>query len=312
LGSADWNGWRAAGDLPGAANPGEGFLVSANGSRSRVERLRAALSSPDPRRASVEDSVRLQHDVLAWNAGRLVPLLAPLRAARIDVERARQRLLAWNRQVSAESGDATIYVTWERTLARSLVEQRVPAVLVDEFVSRGGSVLVPALTSPSAVWFDGSPARARDELLVRALTAAVDALNAASGAVRAWGEAQPITFAHPLAINDTTAKRFNRGPIPRGGYEETVMFTGAKAGTASVGASFSAVFDSGDWDRSVALNAPGQSESPDSRHFADLIEAWRAGRPFPLLFSEAAVGENASATLTLTPRTSASGAAEGR
>ena len=68
------------------------------------------------------------------------------------------------------------------------------------------------------------------------------------------------------------------------------------------GASFREVIDLADWDRSVATSAPGQSESPASPHFADLAKLWAAGDYFPLAFSDAAVGANAEATLTLTPR----------
>ena len=48
-------------------------------------------------------------------------------------------------------------------------------------------------------------------------------------------------------------------------------------------------------------NAPGQSESPDSPHFADLAGLWAAGEYFPLAFTEAAVNANAKSTLTLVP-----------
>jgi acyl-homoserine lactone acylase PvdQ len=84
-----------------------------------MERLRAALTlSTQGRLSSVEDSARLQRDVLAWNADRLVPLYARLRAERADVEQARRRLLEWNRQIAVDSSDATTYVTWERLVRR--------------------------------------------------------------------------------------------------------------------------------------------------------------------------------------------------
>ena len=70
----------------------------------------------------------------------------------------------------------------------------------------------------------------------------------------------------------------------------------------SSGASFSAVFDVGDWDRSAATNAPGQSGSPASPHFADLAKLWAAGEYFPLLFSDRAVEAAAEATLMIVPR----------
>jgi penicillin amidase len=52
----------------------------------------------------------------------------------------------------------------------------------------------------------------------------------------------------------------------------------------------------------MATNAPGQSGSPTSPHFADLAKIWAAGEYFPLPFSEAAVQANAETTLMLVPR----------
>ena len=72
---------------------------------------------------------------------------------------------------------------------------------------------------------------------------------------------------------------------------------------AAVGSDpFALAFDEHDWDRATATNAPGQSESPESAHFADLAARWSAGQPFALAFTERAVQEHAESTLTLTPK----------
>jgi penicillin amidase len=69
----------------------------------------------------------------------------------------------------------------------------------------------------------------------------------------------------------------------------------------TAGSPFRAIFDVADWDRSVAMNAPGQSGSPTSPHFADLAALWVKGEYFPLVFSEEAVQAHAETTLTLVP-----------
>jgi len=56
------------------------------------------------------------------------------------------------------------------------------------------------------------------------------------------------------------------------------------------------------WDESLALNAPGQSESPASPHRADDVEAWSKGKLTPLPFSDAAVQAAAHETLMLVPK----------
>jgi len=304
IGRSEWDGWRALDDLPHASDPPAGYLASANRSRARTERLRTVFTSPAPQRLfSVEDSARLQLDVFAWNAERLVPLLARLRPERPDVEEVRQRLLKWNRLVTTDSIDATIYVTWEGLARRMLVEQKVPRELADEFVVRWTEMIVPALTEPSRIWFDGDVVSARDRLMLRALTAAVDELAAELGRAnrgRMWGQLHHIIFAHPLGITEAT-RRFNVGPFERAGYTETLSSISGRLPDSAVGASFRAIFDTADWDRSIVINAPGQSELPGTAHFEDLAGRWAAGEYFPLAFTETAVNANAKSTLTLVP-----------
>ena len=96
-----------------------------------------------------------------------------------------------------------------------------------------------------------------------------------------------MLFAHPLAVTDAARRRFN-------------VFASAPAAAAATRSRSRSMQH--DWDRSTAINAPGQSESPESAHFADLAALWSAGQPFALAFTERAVQAHAESTLTLTPR----------
>ena len=84
------------------------------------------------------------------------------------------------------------------------------------------------------------------------------------------------------------------------GYAGTLLST-FPALEVTGGASFREIVDVAVWDRSLWTNAPGQSGSPGSRHFADLARSWSTGQYFPMSFSEAAVGAAAESTLTLSP-----------
>ena len=77
----------------------------------------------------------------------------------------------------------------------------------------------------------------------------VDALAEAMRAARAGRRG---AFAHPLAITDAARRRFNIGPMTPPPH---------------AGGPFAITSDPDDWDRSTAMNAPGQSGSPDSAHF---------------------------------------------
>ena len=50
----------------------------------------------------------------------------------------------------------------------------------------------------------------------------------------------------------------------------------------SNGAFYRAVYDLGDLRRSLWMAVPGQSGQPASPHYADLIQAWLAGRLEPI------------------------------
>ena len=299
-GAYEWRGWRTLDDLPHAFNPRGGDVAAANGSVARLNRLREELAAQPA--FTADDFKRLQHDVLAWNAERLVPLLAGVLADRSDVEGARQRLLAWDKQLSAGSSAATLYVVWERSLFRALAAARLDPALVDEYLSRAPNVLVHALTQPSRVWFDGDPQKARDGLLVTALASAVEELRTTAGVNdQVWGRLHALTFAHPLGVTAPARQQFNIGPFELPGYAQTVMSTYGSGLAVDGGASFREILDLADWDRSLATNAPGQSGSPGSSHFADLARLWAAGEYFPLAFSGRAVAANAETVLTLVP-----------
>jgi penicillin amidase len=107
--------------------------------------------------------------------------------------------------------------------------------------------------------------------------------DAASASTTAGSDA---LFAHPAAVTAAARQRFNIGPLGRPADDDSPV---------------RAVLDAKDWDRSRAMNAPGQSESPESPHFSDLATLWSSGELFPLVFSQAAVDSHAVATLTLNP-----------
>jgi penicillin amidase len=317
-GEYEWNGWFTLDDLPHAENPASGWLATANNNTlspgekkpigyewldpARINRIREVLRSKD--RFDIGDFQRLQHDAVAWNAEQLVPLLIPVRASDPDAERARQQLVAWDKNMLHTSVPATIYAVWEEQLVAALIRDTIAGPLAADFVARGGDWLVPALTHPNATWFGNGGAKKRDDALVTALTAAITQLKGEHGPDMAqwtWGSIHTATFKHPLAINAGMATLFNIGPIPRSGYGLTPFATGGPAFSQTIGATFREIMDLSDWDRSVATSAPGESGQPGSPHFDDLAKLWSEGHYFPLSYSDAAVKSNTEATLLLHP-----------
>lgn len=317
-GTYEWKGWFSLDDLPHAYNPDSGYLATANNNvlppgekkpigyewlnPARINRIREVLN--ENKKFGVTEFERLQHDSVAWNAEQLVPLLAHVKSEDPVVEKARQHLVAWDRNMLRSSTEATIYFEWEQKALELLISGKIDGPLAAEYVARGGDVLVPALTHPSSKWFGEDSTKARDALLVAALAAAIRDLKTKLGEDMTkwnWGSVHTAFFSHPLATDRDSEKIFDIGPIPRSGYGLTPFCTAGKGFSQSLGATFREIMDLGDWDRSVANSAPGQSGQPGSPHFSDLAKLWQDEHYFPLPYSEQAVRSSAEATLVLNP-----------
>jgi acyl-homoserine lactone acylase PvdQ len=156
-------------------------------------------------------------------------------------------------------------------------------------------------TQPAAAtlarWARAHPDRA-DALLSKlaASAAARDAMqqqrglivDALADAIRDGDAPAAVVFAHPLGITSAARRRFSIGPLTPAGRDRRALHQ--------------VISEPADWDRSTAMNAPGQSGSPDSAHFSDLAARWTAGESIALPYTDAAVQAAAESTLTLTPR----------
>lgn len=112
-------------------------------------------------------------------------------------------------------------------------------------------------------------------------------VNAVADALRDDGpSSSPVLFRHPLAISDATRRRFDIGPLRPSAASDRFVSVASNAT---------------DWDLSTAMNAPGQSGSASSGHYADLAHLWAEGKSIPLPFTDEAVAAAAQSTLVLTP-----------
>ena len=103
------------------------------------------------------------------------------------------------------------------------------------------------------------------------------------------------------ALGEVTKKEFseklNLGPLPRGGNSYTPGSTGSDYRQSS-GGSFRMIVNTGDWDRSIGTNAPGQSGNPDSPFYGNLFKDWSEDKYFPVYFSKEKI-ESATYNKTL-------------
>ncbi|MFF5249664.1 penicillin acylase family protein [Streptosporangium sp. NPDC000095] len=313
-GRYDWAGFHDGARLPRSYNPAKGIVASANefnmpkdhplkvgfdswASPYRHERIVEVLSSRS--RTSPADSAALQSDKVSIPARRLVRLLAGITSDQPSTARALELLRTYDAVTSADSGRAALFETWfSGHLEPAFAREVLPENVARQIFIHDPLLLFDAMDNPDR-WFGAGGTAVRDRILKTSLAAAYDELVGRLGpdpATWKWGDIQRLTFGHP------TGK--DVGPFPRGGSWNTVEASNYLPGSYAPlsGPTFKMVLDVGDWDRSQAINAPGQSGDPRSPHYRDLAEPWQKGEYFPLLYSRAAVELNAKDRFLLTPR----------
>ena len=109
---------------------------------------------------------------------------------------------------------------------------------------------------------DKTPEAERQALVEAGLQKAIAKLTADQGAdwqAWRWGRMHTRAFAHPVS---------NEFDLP------TVERHGGAGAVAADGASYREIMDVSDWDRSLAVNVPGQSGQPESPFYGSLLSVW--------------------------------------
>jgi penicillin amidase len=199
-------------------------------------------------------------------------------------------LKGWDCVLDRDSPAAALYEVWYRRLGTAVLKTIAPGAKSSMVDSLGASRIVRFLTQSTD----------RDQIMLIELSKAAAELRELQGPDLTkwkWGVLHQIRFQHGLG-------QFDIPPAARSGDTETVNSTGINrsAGyTQTTGASFRELIDLSDWDKSLAINTPGQSGDPENSHFADLYPLWLEGEYFPLVFSRTAIEAVAEQTITLTP-----------
>ena len=329
-GRYEWDGWMNGDQLPRWLNPAEGWLGSANemnlppdfphrvlrpgfewGDRFRYQRIQEVLAASQ--KVTVQDLQSLQTDSVSLPARRLVALLDPVSPqARDRLSEAVRRLKAWDGRVQAGSAEGALFEVWLHKFLRQAVVARVLPERVRRLVGDGDlSRVVDLLEHPDAS-LGKDPGLARRELLQSSLARAVKELEGLLGMDMGrwtWGALHRIHLVHPLSDRADTGQRRSLDPetLPVSGSHETVGRASFRNSNfdLTAGASVRMVMDVGAWDNSTASNTPGQSGSPDSPHYQDLLKPWSKGEYFPLVYSRKAVERATECIIWILPKGSA-------
>lgn len=314
-GRYEWDGLLDQSLSPVVTDPADGFVASANEQNlppgwphmekmygfewteaSRANRIREVLGATGVNGTPlhrIEDSAALQTDVLSIPARRLCALLLrlPRSGAAPELWAALTLLEEWDFRLRTDSPAAALF---EVFLAKFLKPRMLAALVPDAslrplLLPQDNEVLLRVLENPDAR-FGAEPQRARNALLGECLVAAFRDCETRMGpspSAWEWGKLHHGYFQHALAELPDAPAHLDVGPLPVGGSSSTPMHTGYRPSDfrAMHGASVRLVMDVGEWDNSIAINAPGQSGDPRSPHYADLAPQWARGAYVPLLYS---------------------------
>ncbi|MHA6694875.1 penicillin acylase family protein [Homoserinimonas sp. A520] len=335
-GRYEWAGFYDVDQLPGDFNPATGWLSTANEMnlpedyprerhitydwyapyrKHRIDEVLERTTS-----ASVEDMVTLQSDYLSIPARRILNVVRelPIKNPR-DVD-GLDLLLNWNNVLDADSPAAALFEVWYRRhlrpalLARAVSEITGDTDTVDVLkrIANNEDLLADARIDLDLMETPGSrlgpdAAGFLAATVAATLPAAVADVGDLLGTDRsgwAWGRLHVTRASHPLKaiMQGIDKSKLTAGPLPRGGSGDTVGNTAYGPNfVQSAGSTFRIVIDVGNWDASLAMNAPGQSGNMQSPHYTDLFEVWARGEAFPLLYARESIEAAAEHIIKLTP-----------
>jgi penicillin G amidase len=324
-GGYEWSGFVPNAQLPHSYNPTAGFIATANQKTipdsypyavgyewsppTRFERIQEVLQGARHagHKVTVPDMEALQLDVVSLLARRMQLLLRQaLVAEGGNPGKAAELILDWDGALRADSPSAALYEVWTTRLRSELTHRAAPDRMQGVLPTWSLYLVALELSQPRAALFGASANGTRDALLRDTLQAAYEELSVREGTDPrrwSWGELHKVYFRHALDSAPGAASLLDRGPAERPGDGDVVQATEFEDGSfeQTSGASYREIFDLADWDHSVAINVPGQSGQPGSKHFDDLLPLWSTGQYFPLSYSRAAVDAVTTDLLILQP-----------
>ena len=161
-GEYEWRGFRT--DLPREFNPERGYIATANNNvhppgyqgrpvfyhssrgveTSRITRLHQILGSGE--RLSVDDHMRIQHDVYSLAAEGDIPAFQGWTSDDVDVEWARNLIAEWDATLSKESTAAALHVRWRAEADERALDEATPLAERHGLVEQGLKLTLERLT----------------------------------------------------------------------------------------------------------------------------------------------------------------------
>ncbi|MEV5849175.1 penicillin acylase family protein [Streptomyces sp. NPDC051985] len=280
-----WHGWH---ETPyGELTDGAAVMANQRGPATplgvefapphRADRIRALL---DERRTwSAADLPAIHMDTHLASAAPLLDHLAALDDLTPEAARLRDRLLAWDRRMDADSTDAAVYAAVRTAVVRHLAAHPAFAALAEP--PAYPEVLLPWLALTPRIAFALEHLLRAEELYgvdrPAAVRAAIEEV-AADGPARTWGDT------HRLAPWQALPEPSYEGPVLSGDHD-CVLCTSAVPGLTDRSARGPAaryVWDLADRDHSLWVVPLGSDGVPGTPHHTDQLPLWLKGELVPV------------------------------
>ena len=328
-GEYEWTGYIPFEELPSVYNPPTHLVVTANnkvvpddypyfissqwapGYRAqRITDLLKAKAAEAP--LTLDDMRDIQADVYSLPGGFMVPYILEATPENELEEKALAQVRQWNQLNSADSPGATIVLAFHQEIARAIFADELGEELFDDYLGRSTIRATEAILGQADnPWLDdvNTPeVETRQEIIQLAFTETVNRLSDLLGdnpAKWAWGELHTITFVHnPLGQSGIglLEQVVNKGPFTMSGSGYTVNANGHSTSFKQhSGPSYRHIVDLSDWSNSRSQHTVGQSGQPLHKHYADMIQSWRAVEHHPMLFDRAQIETEQEGKLILQP-----------
>ncbi|MBC6991530.1 penicillin acylase family protein [Hymenobacter sp. BT491] len=315
----DWQGWIPQAQNPHVKNPARGFVSSANqsstgpdypyylnwtfGSYERGHRINERLARMT---RATPDSLRvLQNDNLNLNAQLMLPRMLALLdsqpqnvASRGARQQVRTEMHRWKYFYEANAIGPSIFELWYSNLVRRIWE--------DDFSKKGTGIELRwpgrdrtntlILQEPDSKWIDDRRTPAKETLpdLVRlSFEFAADSLQRKFGEFGPkwrWANQKSTDILHLAQLPG-----FGRMDLDVGGGAGIVNATSERNGP-----SWRMVVALGPQVQAYGVYPGGQSGNPGSPFYDNMIETWRVGQLYPLVFLHNATEQNKRVQATWT------------
>jgi penicillin amidase len=310
-------------DLPRSFNPREGYIATANNktipkkyqydvghewSTFRIQRIKEVLEGARKakKRLTTDDMAGLQNDVVSEEKKSLFP---PVKYHH-EPGAPKAFLEGFDGIITKDSSEALNFELFmdgaRRRFATAMLPDK-PKLVLDALnektlseVSRDCHILIEPWSKDVPLGAHYCMAMYGNTELERSPSIERRREELGLQESESWGALHMARFRHPLS--ELTSGKWDLGPVPRSGDETTVNSTSVGDNWEQTGgASFREIIDLSDWDKSEAINVPGQSGVPGSPHYADLLPIWAEGKYFPLLYSRTGIENAAEEKFELVP-----------